>query len=162
MARAFGGSTRAVRQGGDWQRTVAKARRIWMVPRFIARAANWSGVCANGFAQGAGNLQGVHDGKPYEKDEGEWNAGQQSGRGTQVCSSGRYDGELVNGEPHGRGVLTLLSARYEGEFRGIVAQTPQGALRSLGRLGWLICQPAESKRNKALSPLIWAVSRVVS
>src|SRR5258708_10723514 len=28
MARAFAGSTRAVRQGGDWQRTVAKARRI--------------------------------------------------------------------------------------------------------------------------------------
>ena len=73
----------------------------------------WSGVCANGFAQGAGNLQWVHDGKPYEKDEGEWNAGQQSGRGTQVWTSGRYEGELVNGEPHGGGgVLTLRNVRY--------------------------------------------------
>ena len=95
-------------------RTAAKSgTRI----RRPTKSVIWSGVCANGFAQGTGNLQWVHDGKPYEKDEGEWNAGQQSGRGTQVWSSGRYEGDLVNGEPHGRGVLTLKNVRYEGEFR---------------------------------------------
>jgi hypothetical protein len=62
-------------------------------------------------------LQWLNNKKPYEKDEGEWNQGRQSGRGSQDWSSGRYDGELQNGEPHGRGVLTLQSARYEGEFR---------------------------------------------
>jgi len=91
--------------------------KIWNPHPQANESAIWSGACANGFAQGAGNLQWVHDGKPYEKDEGEWNAGKQSGRGTQVWSSGRYDGDLVNGEPHGRGVLTLRNARYEGEFR---------------------------------------------
>ena len=71
----------------------------------------------NGLAQGPGSLQWLNNNKPYEKDEGEWNEGRQSGHGTQDWSSGRYDGELVNGEPQGRGVLTLPNSRYEGEFR---------------------------------------------
>jgi hypothetical protein len=91
--------------------------KIWNPHPEANESVIWSGACASGFAEGAGNLQWLHDGKPYEKDEGEWNAGQQSGHGTQVWSSGRYEGELVNGEPHGRGVLTLRNARYEGEFR---------------------------------------------
>jgi len=91
--------------------------KVWNPHPEAGESAIWSGACANGFAQGAGILQWVHNGKPYEKDEGEWKEGQQSGRGTQDWSSGRYDGELRNGEPHGRGVLTLQSARYEGEFR---------------------------------------------
>jgi hypothetical protein len=72
--------------------------------------------CVNGLAQGPGSLQWLNNNKPYEKDQGEWNEGRQSGRGTQGWSSGRYDGELLNGEPHGRGVLTLQSARYEGRI----------------------------------------------
>jgi len=79
---------------------------------------NWSGGCVKGLAQGPGSLQWLNNGKPYEKDHGEWNEGRQFGRGTQDWGSGRYDGDLVNGEPQGRGVLTLQSARYDGEFRG--------------------------------------------
>ena len=77
--------------------------KVWNPHPQSNESVIWSGACAHGLAQGAGNLQWVHDGKPYEKDEGEWNAGQQSGRGTQVWSSGRYEGELQNGEPQGRG-----------------------------------------------------------
>jgi hypothetical protein len=91
--------------------------KVWNPHPQADESAIWSGVCADGFAQGAGNLQWVHNGRPYEKDEGEWNKGQQSGRGTQNWSSGHYEGELLNGEPRGQGALTLLGARYEGEFR---------------------------------------------
>ena len=80
-------------------------------------SVKWSGGCVDGLAQGPGSLQWFDNGRPYEKDQGEWTQGRQSGRGSQDWKGGRYDGELVNGEPQGRGVLTLRSSRYEGEFR---------------------------------------------
>jgi hypothetical protein len=80
-------------------------------------AVSWSGSCVNGFAQGAGRLQWLQNGKAHETDEGEWSQGRQIGRGTQSWGSGRYDGELSGGEPQGRGILALRTARYEGEFR---------------------------------------------
>lgn len=107
--------------------------KVWNPHPQANESVTWSGACANGFAQGAGNLQWVHDGKPYEKDEGEWNAGRQSGHGAQVWSSGSYEGELVNGEPQGRGVMTLRSARYDGEFRD-GKPNGTGALTSLDGL----------------------------
>lgn len=91
--------------------------RVWNPHPQPDEAVSWSGPCVNGLAQGAGHLQWLKAGKPYEKDEGEWRDGRQAGRGSQDWSSGRYDGELSGGEPHGRGVLTLRTARYEGEFR---------------------------------------------
>ena len=96
--------------------------KIWNPHPQPNETVSWSGACVNGLAQGSGNLQWLNDNKPYEKDEGEWKEGRQSGRGTQDWSAGRYGGELLNGEPHGRGVLTLQSARYEGEFRNGKAQ----------------------------------------
>ena len=91
--------------------------KVWNPHPQPNETASWSGACVNGLAQGPGSLQWLNNNKPYEKDEGEWNEGRQSGQGTQNWSSGRYDGELVNGEPQGRGVLTLPNSRYEGEFR---------------------------------------------
>jgi hypothetical protein len=54
---------------------------------------------------------------PFETDEGEWREGRQSGFGSQVWPTGRYDGELVDGEPSGRGTLIVQGVRYEGELR---------------------------------------------
>ena len=67
----------------------------------------WSGLCANGLAQGRGKLQWLENNSVYETDEGEWSAGRQFGRGSQVWPLGRYDGEIANSEPNGQGVLTL-------------------------------------------------------
>ncbi len=82
-----------------------------------ARPSTGRVAASTGWLRAPEICSGLNNSKPYEKDEGEWNEGRQSGRGTQDWSSGRYDGELQNSEPHGRGVLTLQSARYEGEFR---------------------------------------------
>ena len=104
-------------QAGAFVGDLQSRCKVWNPHPQPNETVNWSGSCVNGLAQGPGSLQWLHNGKPYEKDQGEWNEGRQSGRGTQDWGLGSYDGELVNGEPHGRGALTLQSSRYEGEFR---------------------------------------------
>ena len=104
-------------QAGDFVADANSGCKVWNPHPQSNETVNWSGSCVNGLAQGPGSLQWLNNNKPYEKDQGEWNEGRQSGRGSQDWSTGRYDGELVNGEPHGQGVLTLQSSRYEGEFR---------------------------------------------
>ena len=104
-------------QAGGFVADLKSGCKVWNPHPQPNETVNWSGGCVNGLAQGPGSLQWLNNGKPYEKDQGQWNEGRQSGRGTQDWGSGRYDGELVNGEPHGQGALTLQSARYEGEFR---------------------------------------------
>ncbi len=91
--------------------------KVWNPHPRPGESVVWSGPCANGLAEGAGRLQWLKDGRPYERDEGEWHEGRQQGRGSQDWSSGRYDGELAGGEPQGQGALTLRTARYAGEFR---------------------------------------------
>jgi hypothetical protein len=91
--------------------------KVWNPHPQPGETVLWSGPCANGLAEGAGRLQWLKDGKPYERDEGAWRQGRQEGRGSQDWTSGRYDGELSGGEPQGQGVLTLRTARYAGEFQ---------------------------------------------
>jgi hypothetical protein len=91
--------------------------KVWDPHPVADEMVSWSGDCANGLAHGPGSLQWLRGGKAFEKDDGEWKMGRQSGRGRQDWNSGRYQGELLNGEPHGLGVMTLQSAHYEGEFR---------------------------------------------
>jgi len=104
-------------QSGDFIADVNSGCKVWNPHPQSNESVKWSGSCANGFAQGRGNLQWLRNNKPYEKDEGEWNEGRQVGIGTQDWFSGRFNGELLNGEPHGRGIMTLRTGRYEGEFR---------------------------------------------
>jgi MORN repeat protein len=104
-------------QAGDFVADAKSGCKVWNPHPQSNETVSWSRGCVDGLAQGSGSLQWLNNNKPYEKDEGEWNKGQQSGRGKQVWSSGRYDGDILNGEPHGQGAMTLLSARYEGEFR---------------------------------------------
>jgi hypothetical protein len=98
--------------------------RVWNPHPQAGETVVWTGSCVNGLAQGAGRLQWLRDGKPYERDEGQWREGRQEGSGSQDWSSGRYVGELAGSEPQGQGVLTLRTARYAGEFR---AGKPDGA-----------------------------------
>jgi hypothetical protein len=103
-------------QAGGFVTDAKSGCKVWNPHPQSNETVSWSGGCVDGLAQGPGTLQWLNNNKPYEKDEGEWNKGQQSGRGTQVWSSGRYDGDILNGEPHGQGAMTLPSARYEGTF----------------------------------------------
>lgn len=98
--------------------------KVWNPHPMPGETAVWSGACRDGFADGAGRLQWLKDGKPTERDEGDWRQGRQQGRGSQDWGSGRYDGDLVGGEPQGQGVLMLQSGRYEG---GFAAGRPNGA-----------------------------------
>jgi hypothetical protein len=104
-------------QAGGFVGDVLSGCKVWNPHPQSNETVKWTGECLDGLAQGPGSLQWFNNSKPYEKDQGEWKDGRQSGRGSQDWTTGRYDGELVNGEPQGRGVLTLQSSRYEGEFR---------------------------------------------
>jgi hypothetical protein len=117
LAIVLAGSHAALAQAGGWIADASVGCQVWNPHPQPGETIRWSGACANGFAQGRGAAQWFRNNLPFEADEGEWRAGRQTGYGTQVWPSGRYDGELVDGEPHGRGVLILQSVRYEGEFR---------------------------------------------
>jgi MORN repeat len=45
-----------------------------------------------------------------ETDEGEWHDGMQVGPGSQIWSTGRYDGEIADGEPNGRCAMKVSFA----------------------------------------------------
>jgi hypothetical protein len=117
LAFVVAASSAAPAQTGGWIADASVGCQVWNPHPQQGETMRWSGACANGFAQGRGAAQWFRNNLPFEADEGEWRAGRQTGFGTQVWPSGRYDGELVDGEPHGRGVLILQSVRYEGEFR---------------------------------------------
>ena len=118
--------------------------KVWNPHPLPGESAAWLGPCRDGFADGVGRLQWFKDGKPIERDEGEWRQGRQEGRGSQDWMSGRYDGELVAGEPQGHGVLTLRSGRYEGAFsagkpNGAGAMTSlEGSFRGIWKDGCLV------------------------
>jgi len=105
------------RSAGDFIADPGTGCKIWDPHPLAGETASWSGDCVQGTAHGAGTVLWLRDSRPFEKDEGRWDQGRQSGRGTQDWRSGRYEGELVAGEPSGQGVMMLQTSRYEGEFR---------------------------------------------
>jgi MORN repeat len=117
VAFLVAGAIAASAQSGAWIADASVGCQVWNPHPQPNETIRWSGACANGFAHGRGAAQWFRNSLPFETDEGEWRSGRQTGYGTQVWPSGRYDGELVDGEPNGRGVLILQSVRYEGEFR---------------------------------------------
>jgi len=102
---------------GDFIADSRSGCKVWDPHPSAGETASWSGDCTNGLAQGDGTVIWSRYGAPFEKDEGHWDQGRQSGRGTQDWRSGRYEGELSEGEPSGHGVMKLQTSRYEGEFR---------------------------------------------
>ena len=104
-------------QSGTYTADKSQKCKVWNPNPKSTESIIWVGSCVGGLAQGRGKLQWLQGDKAYETDEGEWSAGKQIGRGSQVWPLGRYDGEIVDSEPNGQGVLTLNKARYDGEFR---------------------------------------------
>ena len=102
---------------GAWALDTAQGCKVWNPHPQPNETVRWSGACANGFAQGRGAAQWFRGNLPFESDEGEWREGRQTGFGSQVWPSGRYDGEIVEGMPNGRGTLIVQGVRYEGEVR---------------------------------------------
>ena len=100
---------------GEW--AVAEGGcKVWNPNPAPGETANWTGACKEGFAEGAGVLEWRRGGKPYERDEGNWRAGRQTGQGAQSWPGGEFKGQLAESMPGGQGVLTLGEARYEGAF----------------------------------------------
>jgi MORN repeat len=99
---------------GAWSLDTAQGCKVWNP--HPQPNESWSGACTNGYAQGLGAAQWFRGNLPFESDEGEWREGRQTGFGSQVWPSGRYDGELVDGMPNGRGTLIFQGVRYEGEL----------------------------------------------
>jgi hypothetical protein len=104
-------------KAGDFISDPKSGCKVWDPHPLAGETVSWSGDCIKGLANGAGTVLWSRDGKPFEKDEGSWDHGRQSGRGNQDWVSGRYEGELSGGESSGHGVMMLQSSRYEGEFR---------------------------------------------
>ena len=102
---------------GAWILDTAAGCKVWNPHPQPNETMRWSGACPNGMAHGRGAAQWFRGNLPFETDEGEWREGRQSGFGTQVWPTGRYDGEVDGGEPNGRGVLIVQGVRYEGELR---------------------------------------------
>jgi hypothetical protein len=86
-------------QAGGWIADASAGCQVWNPHPQPYETIRWSGACPNGFAHGRGAAQWFKNNLPFETDEGEWLSGRQTGYGTQVWPSGRYDGDLVDGEP---------------------------------------------------------------
>jgi MORN repeat len=102
---------------GAWILDTGGGCKVWNPHPQPNETIRWTGACPNGMAQGHGAAQWFRGSLPFETDEGEWREGRQSGFGTQVWPTGRYDGELADGEPNGHGTLIVQGVRYEGELR---------------------------------------------
>ena len=131
-------------QRGTFTADISQKCKVWNPNPKSTETIVWTGSCVGGLAQGYGKLQWLQGGEPYETDEGEWSAGKQIGRGSQVWPLGRYDGEIVDSEPNGQGVLTVNKARYDGEFHngkpngfGTVT-SPNGVFKGTWREGCLV------------------------
>jgi hypothetical protein len=104
-------------EAGAWILDTGAGCKVWNPHPQPNETIRWSGACPNGMAQGRGAAQWFRGNLPFETDEGQWREGRQTGFGTQVWPTGRYDGELTDGEPNGRGVLIVQGVRYDGELR---------------------------------------------
>lgn len=91
--------------------------KIWNPNPQSVETIVWLGSCVNGLAQGHGKLQWLQNGKTYETNEGEWSAGRQVGRGSQIWPLGRYDGAFRNGKPNGFGTLTSQHGVFKGTWK---------------------------------------------
>ncbi len=101
---------------GDWIADAKTGCKVWNPNPSSLETVNWTGACSGGLAEGKGVLNWFRSGKPYERDEGPWRAGRQTGEGTQTWPAGQYRGQLLDSLPHGSGVLISGEARYDGAF----------------------------------------------
>ncbi len=101
---------------GDWIANAKTGCKVWNPNPSAGETVNWSGACSGGLAEGKGVLDWLRGGTPFERDEGQWRAGRQTGEGTQTWPVGRYRGQFLDSLPHGSGVLIFGEAHYDGAF----------------------------------------------
>ncbi len=116
IASAFILCAPAVALAGDWIADAKTGCKVWNPQPSAGETARWSGLCKDGFADGKGALDWLRGNSQYERDEGEWRAGRQTGEGAQTWPGGRYKGQFLDSLPHGKGVLISGEARYDGAF----------------------------------------------
>ena len=116
IASAFILCAPAVALAGDWIADAKTGCKVWNPQPSAGETVRWSGPCKDGFADGKGALDWLRGNSQYERDEGEWRAGRQTGEGAQTWPGGRYKGQFLDSLPHGKGVLISGEARYDGAF----------------------------------------------
>jgi hypothetical protein len=104
---------------GDWIADPRTGCKVWDPYPSPGHSITWTGDCANWLAQGHGILQWFNDGRPGERDEGEFQDGKQQGRGIRVFSNGsRYEGDFANGRREGYGLEVYAdNGRYKGGWK---------------------------------------------
>ncbi len=109
----------AAQPSGNWIADQNAHCKVWDSYPSPGHSITWTGECAGGLAQGHGTLQWFNDGKPGERDEGEFKDGKQHGRGVRVFSNGaRYEGDFKDGKREGHGVEVYADgSRYDGEWK---------------------------------------------
>lgn len=116
LASAFILCAPAIALAGDWIADAKTGCKVWNPHPSVGETVRWSGPCKEGFADGKGILDWLRGDSQYERDEGLWHAGRQTGEGTQTWPGGQYKGQFASSLPEGRGTLTLGEKRYEGGF----------------------------------------------
>jgi len=116
IASAFILCAPAVALAGDWIADAKTGCKVWNPQPSAGETARWSGPCKDGFADGKGALDWLRGNSQYERDEGVWRAGRQTGEGAQTWPGGQYKGQFLDSLPHGKGVLISGEARYDGAF----------------------------------------------
>jgi len=101
---------------GDWIAGGKTGCKVWNPHPSSGETVAWNGPCKDGFADGKGVLDWLRAGSRFERDEGIWRAGRQTGEGTQSWPLGEYKGQFSESLPEGRGTLVLGERRYEGTF----------------------------------------------
>jgi hypothetical protein len=100
---------------GDWA-VAGDGCKVWNPSPAPGETIRWTGGCKDGFVEGMGVLEWQRGGATYERDEGQWRGGRQTGGGSQSWPRGRYSGQIADSMPNGSGVLIVGDARYEGAF----------------------------------------------
>lgn len=116
LALAFSLSAPAIALAGEWIADAKTGCKVWNPHPSAGEAVRWSGLCKDGFAEGKGVLDWLRGNSQYERDEGVWRAGRQTGEGTQIWPLGQYRGKFAESLPSGQGTLTIGDRRYDGAF----------------------------------------------
>jgi hypothetical protein len=100
---------------GDWA-VASGGCKVWNPHPVPGETARWTGSCKDGLVEGPGVLEWQRGDKTYERDEGIWRSGRQTGEGSQTWPRGQYNGQFADSLPTGSGALTLGDSRYGGSF----------------------------------------------
>ncbi len=89
-------------QKGGWIADVSTGCRVWNPNPSPGETIKWSGACSNNLATGKGTVQWYLNGKPGNRDEGDFVDGKSTGKYVSVFpDGGRFEGEFPEGKYKG-------------------------------------------------------------